>query len=446
MSDVSWPLSDGPRHVCDGSQVGERSRQVYPAGLLTRTLADAVGKDVAMDLYLTEATLTGTKAHERRLVQAVVYSVTGAKRLVSALAHQYAKSIGQRHEELQADLWTLSGDSRLLERRVLAADAFAQARSLQRKVAGHASTADEVCDVVFTSSDTLTRGCLRKAVQAALLARGLAAHDNTPRWTDVDFTAEETMAHTSEDALRQLLQMLAAAQDNQARYDLSADQETAIEAPVEKRLVGATQLAARFIDTLSGSPDATPLDVLVRAYESLPESSSEHATNSSASLQDGSAPLVVDDRRPCLLLLRRCYDNADTHVPLVVAHSLLGDHRGYGRLLHSALQKSAIYVLQHRGLAGVEAFALDDDGEADMVSEYASALAATFVTESFDIIGASFGAVLASHVWHAAKMAKGYPQRLVCIVCKLQEPGTRTLSMHEECMLMPLMHVDAFDA
>ncbi len=122
-----------------------------------------------MDLYLTEATLTGTKAYERRLVQAVVHSVTGAKRLVSALTHQYAKSIGQQHGELQADLWTLSREFFLLERRVLAADAFAQARSLQRKVAGHASTADDVCEVVFTSSDNLlTRGCLRKAVQAAL--------------------------------------------------------------------------------------------------------------------------------------------------------------------------------------------------------------------------------------------------------------------------------------
>ena len=93
----------------------------------------------------------------------------------------------------------------------------------------------------------------------------------------------------------------------------------------------------------------------------------------------------------------------------------------------------ALLALQHRGLVDAEAFALDDDGMADMVSEYASALAATFVTGKFDIIGASFGTVLASHVWHAAKMAKGCPQRLVCIVRELQEPGRQ---------ISPLCHGD----
>ena len=60
-------------------QVGERSRRIHPAGLLTRTLADAVGQDVAMDLYLSERLLSPREACEIGLVEEVVTSVSNAQ-------------------------------------------------------------------------------------------------------------------------------------------------------------------------------------------------------------------------------------------------------------------------------------------------------------------------------------------------------------------------------
>ena len=64
-------------------QVGERSRHIHPAGLLARTLADAAGVDVALNLYLTDGKLTGAHAHERGLVQAVASSTNASSRSLS---------------------------------------------------------------------------------------------------------------------------------------------------------------------------------------------------------------------------------------------------------------------------------------------------------------------------------------------------------------------------
>jgi thioesterase domain-containing protein len=50
-----------------------------------------------------------------------------------------------------------------------------------------------------------------------------------------------------------------------------------------------------------------------------------------------------------------------------------------------------------------------------MVAKYAAALVAVFPVNPFALIGASFGAVLASHVWHAAKAAGGNPHRLILV-------------------------------
>eukprot|EP00966_Prymnesium_polylepis_P257044 5937629-Prymnesium_polylepis.1 len=50
-----------------------------------------------------------------------------------------------------------------------------------------------------------------------------------------------------------------------------------------------------------------------------------------------------------------------------------------------------------------------------MVEEYANALVAVFTRKPFDLIGASFGAVLASHVWRASKAAGGCPRRLILV-------------------------------
>ena len=41
-------------------KVGERSRRIYPAGMLTRTLLDVFGAAVATSLYIDELSLTGT--------------------------------------------------------------------------------------------------------------------------------------------------------------------------------------------------------------------------------------------------------------------------------------------------------------------------------------------------------------------------------------------------
>ena len=64
---------------------------------------------------------------------------------------------------------------------------------------------------------------------------------------------------------------------------------------------------------------------------------------------------------PALLLLRRAKETVGSHVdgrvrsrvgrhvssppPLVIAHSLLGDHRGYGRLWKNSLHQNEVHVL-----------------------------------------------------------------------------------------------------
>ena len=116
-----------------------------------------------------------------------------------------------------------------------------------------------------------------------------------------------------------------------------------------------------------------------------------------------------------MLLLRASKQPGNGRPPLVIAHSLLGGHEGYGRLWNEALQQSDVYALRHRGLTSAEDPALDDDDVTSMVGEYAKALVSAFATDAFDLIGASFGAALALHVWHAAKAAGGCPRRLVLI-------------------------------
>ena len=114
--------------ACDHAatfQTGERSRGIYPAGLLRRTLADATGPDDALSLYLTNIQLTSTQAHISGLVQAVT---NNAQQLVHDLAHRYASSASSEHRTLQAGLLALSGELPPSERHTLAVDAFAQAR------------------------------------------------------------------------------------------------------------------------------------------------------------------------------------------------------------------------------------------------------------------------------------------------------------------------------
>ena len=92
--------------------------------------------------------------------------------------------------------------------------------------------------------------------------------------------------------------------------------------------------------------------------------------------------------------------------------------RGFGRLWNGSLLQRNVHFLIHRGLTGSVAFynALDHDGAMSMAGQYAAVLAATF--NQFDLIGASFGAILASHVLHGTILSRsgsGHRPRLVLV-------------------------------
>ena len=393
-------------------QVGERSRGIYPAGLLTHTLVDAVGAEMATELYLTEVKLTSAQACEKGLVQAVMSSVRSAQQLAYELASVYATSIDDAISALQADLHALSCDLPRLERRILAKDAFAQARSFEAKSAGGTPNSDQV---VFTSSDDLLgRSRLRKVVQAVLKAAVPQGSVPTPRWRHVSYAPEDAKpCVTAEGALRQLVALLTSAPLDQQRP--GAD-ETDVQPPIEESRIEVTRFASRFTEALAERPGATPQDVLMTTYDELMHGLPVRDGGlNDAAMQGEGEPSAVDAKFPCLLLLRCSNAPAESHMPLVIAHSLLGDHKGYGRLWNCALQRMDVYALQHRGLAGLETSTLDHAGAMSMLDEYATALVAWFASSPFDLIGASFGAVLASHVLRAAHVTGGHPRRLILI-------------------------------
>ena len=141
-----------------------------------------------------------------------------------------------------------------------------------------------------------------------------------------------------------------------------------------------------------------------------------------ASTEAGIAPPVDNEPQALLhdhptLILLRAAKSSPTHgsaPALVIAHSLLGDHKGYGRLWNQSLEGCDIYALRHPGLLADNALpTLDEAGVYDVVDEYAEALLANFHTRSFDLIGASFGAILAFHVAHAARALGARARRVV---------------------------------
>jgi len=162
-------------------------------------------------------------------------------------------------------------------------------------------------------------------------------------------------------------------------------------------------LALSLVAAIAEEPGVDPLEALRAAWQdrrrtTTPDDDPPPPAHADERVQ----PSVVDPRHPSLLLLRRA-KAASKQPPLVIAHGLLGDHRGYGRLWSGALETCDVYALRNRGLDGSEAFALDPAGAAAMVSEYAAALVAVFAETPFDLLGASFGAVLAQHVANAAR-------------------------------------------
>ena len=62
--------------------------------------------------------------------------------------------------------------------------------------------------------------------------------------------------------------------------------------------------------------------------------------------------VLMDAAYPSLLLIRRATLAARTQSRLILAHSLVGDHRGYTGLWRGSLQGSEVYALRHRSLDG----------------------------------------------------------------------------------------------
>ena len=389
------------------SQVGERSRGIYPVGLLRQTLADAVGPSAAMELYLTETKLTAGQAHELGLAQAVTHSTARAQQFAHEIAHLYAQS------DHETGLLALSGELLASDRLILAIDAFAQAASLQ---AGARATGKVSDLVVFTSSgELLHRGKLRGAVQAALVSCAAQPALTTEiHWREAAY-AKSPAGGATEDALARLQQLLGSAQAEQS--PASANSVPADEFAAQPSEAALTPLATMYTSIQAERSEATPLDVLMDAYDKF-------ATSELTAVPSDAVAHTGPEPSPCVLLLRRTPSISNDRPQLVIAHSLLGDHRGYGRLWSSALQESDVYALRHRGLAGADVYSLDREGAMSMAGEYASALAAATARALFDLVGASFGAILASHVACAARAAAGCPRRLVLIDPPPMVPGT----------------------
>ena len=272
-------------------------------------------------------------------------------------------------------------------------------------------------DVVFSVGDSLTRSILRKEVQTALTACKYDGLPHTLHWREMSYTPERVKPKGVGDALQQLLHQLSGARNEQFSPEVSPDSAgvvTEIGASAPEQHAGTGLLAAEFADAITEQADARPLDVLMSAHDRLTHSKvSKRASPSDHTTQKSSEAPAIEIAYPCLLLLRRAKAATKNQPPLVIAHTILGDHRGFGRLWNLALHQSDMYALRHRGLTGAHAFTIDVEGATRMVGEYATALVTAFTRYPFDLVGASFGAVLALHVWHAARAAGGFPRRLV---------------------------------
>ena len=174
------------------------------------------------------------------------------------------------------------------------------------------------------------------------------------------------------------------------------------------------------------------------------------STSSTVTTAKHGAVCAMNDAFPCVLLLRHTVVAASSQPPLIIAHSLLGDHKGYGRLWSLALPQMAVYALRHQCLLDdCSSFSLDGDGAMNMVAAYASVIGAMVARKPFDLMGASFGAVLASHVACAFRAVGGCPRRLVLIdpppavSSKLLVPKMLTRHVSEPCRHVsePCRHV-----
>ena len=405
-------------------QVGERSRGIYPAGLLTQTLADAMGAEAANQFYLTEAKLSASCACEVGLVQAVTSSKAGAQGLACDVARWYAFSADEAmHSSATGDrrtgLQALTDELPSSDRRVLAISAFAQVRSLHANSMGLS-----VDSPVFSSGEKpLTRGALRRHIQGVASASSDTQADSLLHkllaQEPVNYTVDDGESDVAaKDTLMQLLQRLT--RDQQSSQGTAEVMGTNANVASGAERVELTPLAAGFADALSQRSDASPFHLLMEAWAALGNSLGGVTVPFDSQLhvlkhQDAEMFVTVDARQKLLLRLRLAQVATPTHPPLVIGHSLLGDHKGYGRLWTLALEQSEVYALRHRGLMTDDALVLNREGALSMVSEYACVVELTFASAAFDLIGASFGAILAAHVAHAARAIGGYPRRIVLI-------------------------------
>ena len=228
----------------------------------------------------------------------------------------------------------------------------------------------------------MTRSSVRRAVQAALSSHKHDGQLHTPQWKLISYAPEAGHTQSS----RRCVEAAAAAPveltDEQVNPEASADGTEEVAdtgSPVPEHRIGVRPLAAEFADAITEQTDGSPLDVLMSTYDGLTQGLPlQSASPSDRTMQEWPEAPVVDNAHPCLLLLRRAKAATGRQPPLVIAHSLLGDHRGYGRLWNSALHQSDVYALRHRGLTGADAFTLDDEGAMRMADEYATALVAVF--------------------------------------------------------------------
>ena len=372
-----------------------------------------------MDLYLTEAKLTGPQAHTLGVVQALAHSAGSAKELTHRLAHLYALSLHGAAHALQAQLRALPRRLPPSDRRQLAVDAFAQARSMQVD-AGDASA--PIGHVVCTASDqALTRGSLRRSVQAEL-AGSMPSHEDlrAQHWSEVHFTP--ATSHSEANGLGHLLQMLSGREIDRHRSQVPLDDGAAAIAdqPLDKKLV-TSYLAAQFAEVIAEQPGATPLVVLLDVHNSLTDGL--HSTTNHAVRPARPHPSFAEPANSCLTLLRRA-NMGEIPPPLIIVHSLLGDHKGFGRLWNEALHQCDVYSVTHEGLIDSSCVStLNEEGAMRMAGKYATAVIAAFVSVRLDFIGASFGAVLASHVVRQVASAGGRPRRLVIVDPPPAVPG-----------------------
>lgn len=139
----------------------------------------------------------------------------------------------------------------------------------------------------------------------------------------------------------------------------------------------------------------------------------------------------VNQSSPCLVLLRRNETPDAAQTPLVIGHSLFGDTAQYNLWCEKARVASDIYVLRHRGLDSNNVFSPDSNGGLKMIGEYAAALVVKFGLQQFDMLGASFGAVLSLHVANTTRKLGGCPRRLILI----DPPPMMPKELHEPHML-----------